>query len=219
MKLSVPLCMVSIAQLAQSKAEIHWCFFDKWEGVDRTDPQRMRALCHGPEGTTTLAAGPCLPALVPPPALPMAPVPPSLGPPIPVTILRCSGKAGECPVRNSTACAVVVLISWLVLPYGAALLLLLPGTFVGPASSSGKAALACGQYPKSGWCRLSAVHTWLSKRGVNFVTKVAAALRLSDLKSSGACKVFKSALDILQRRLAKGRSKTSWKLNFSFFRI
>lgn len=214
MKLSEPLCMVSVAQLAQSKAEIHWWISDKWEGVGRTDPQRTKALCRGSGGTTSLAAGPYLPALVPPPALPMALVLPSLGPAIPVTILRCSGSAGGCLGRNSTACAVVVLISWLVLPYEAALLLLLSGTFVGPASSPGKAAPACGQYPKSVWCRLSVVHTWLSKHAVNCVPKVTAAL--SDLKSPGACKVFKSALEVLQSRLAKGRSKMSWKLISSF---
>lgn len=65
-----------------------------------------------------------------------APVVPSLGSPILIAISRCSGSARECPGRNGTACAVGALSSSLILPCRAALFLLLPGAFVGAASSS-----------------------------------------------------------------------------------
>lgn len=77
-------------------------------------------------------------------------------------------------------------------------------------NTSNLAGADCGEK------ELRAVRTWLSKHAVNCVPKVATALRLSDLKSSGTCKVFKNPLEILQSRLAKGRRKTSWKLISSF---
>ena len=104
-------------------------------GLTRREPEHfvmaLRAL------PPSLLALPCLHGASRSPARgPGAPVLPSLGSLVLVAIPRCSGSAGGCPGRNGTACAVFALSSSLVLPCGAALLLLLPGTLVGAVSSS-----------------------------------------------------------------------------------
>lgn len=187
-------------------------------GATHREPEHfITALRAPPPRLLPLAAG-----SVPPPALPMAQEPqlcPAGG--LPSRLLSPGAQAAR-----EGALALPVL--WL--PSAA------PSSFPAeqrcscgsPAPSSEQprpraaAGLAPGRDIKSGWCRpgrgeeLRALSTWLSRHAVNCVPKVAAALSLLALESSGACKVFKSPLEILQSRPAKGRREMSWKLISSF---
>ena len=127
------------------------------EAASRTDPQRTRAFCHGPEDTATLAAGPDLPAWCLPQPCPWPRSPSSAQPRVicPAGYPQVLRRGAGWPGRNGTACAVVTLGSSLVLPCGAALLQLLPGTFVGAASSSSG----------SRTCTWAISQTWLVQTG------------------------------------------------------
>lgn len=97
----------------------------------------IRAFSHGPEGTTTLAAGSDLPVgFYRQICGPGAPVSLSLGSLVLIVIPRWTGSAGGYPGRSSAACAVVALSSSLILLWGAELLLLLPGILAGAVSPS-----------------------------------------------------------------------------------